>query len=118
MRKDEKLCREVVTERCGGNCERCGKGGQVTMHHRKKRGQGGPWTPENIVAVCGDGTRGCHGWIEANPKLAHETGWSVKPWENEADIIPQPLYLQKPSLQSNFQVAHTDHIDMQDHWDT
>jgi hypothetical protein len=68
------------------------------MHHRKKRGQGGPWTPENIVALCGDGTRGCHGWCEANPAKAHATGWSVKPWEDESQIVPQPLYQHFPSL--------------------
>lgn len=36
------------------------------------------WVPSNILDVCGDGTRGCHGWIEANPERAQERGlWLV-----------------------------------------
>ena len=54
------------------------------MHHRKKRGQGGPWSPENIVAVCGDGTRGCHGWCESHPDAASADGFHVRPWEDPA----------------------------------
>jgi hypothetical protein len=57
------------------------------MHHRKKRGQGGLWTPQNIVAVCGDGVRGCHGWIEANPDAAAATGWHVRPWLDPAETL-------------------------------
>lgn len=56
------------------------------MHHRKKRGQGGPWSPENIVAVCGSGTTGCHGWIEGHPNAAAETGFHVRPWQDPAQI--------------------------------
>ena len=68
----------MVAERSMGICETyipdvC-MGRAMTMHHRRKRGQGGPWSPSNLLAVCGDGTRGCHGWIEANPKLARAAG--------------------------------------------
>jgi len=31
---------------------------------------GGPYTAWNSHIACGDGTRGCHGWIEANPAAA------------------------------------------------
>lgn len=82
---NEKECRRLVADRSEGFCERCCRGGQVTMHHRKKRGQGGPWSPENIAAVCGDGTRGCHGWIENHPLLASACGWHVRPWQNPAE---------------------------------
>lgn len=58
------------------------------MHHRLKRGQGGLWEPQNIVALCGDGVRGCHGWCEANPTKGWELGFCVKPWENPAE---QPI---------------------------
>lgn len=50
------------------------------MHHRKKRGQGGLWTPENIVALCGHGTAGCHGWVEHHPARAAAAGFHVRPW--------------------------------------
>lgn len=83
---NEKLCREIVKTRSGGLCERCCRGGATTMHHRKKRSQGGLWTPENIVALDGHGTTGCHGWVEHNPNAAAEQGWHVRPWEEPADI--------------------------------
>lgn len=56
------------------------------MHHRKKRGQGGLWTPENIVAVCGDGTTGCHGWCEHHPAKAAAKGFHVRPWDDPGQI--------------------------------
>ena len=82
---NEKVCRALVKERSDGLCERCSRGGQVTMHHRKKRGQGGPWEPSNVVAVCGDGTRGCHGWCESHPTLAAEQGFHVRPWDDPTE---------------------------------
>lgn len=45
-----------------------------SMHHRRKAGQGGLWTAANIVHVCGDGTVGCHGYLEANPATARKRG--------------------------------------------
>ena len=54
------------------------------MHHRVKRGQGGAWCPSNIVAVCGSGTTGCHGWIEHHPDAAEGAGFHVRPWCNPA----------------------------------
>jgi hypothetical protein len=49
-----------------------------SMHHRRKRSQGGDWSSDNLVHVCGSGTTGCHGWIEANPQLALERGLSLR----------------------------------------
>lgn len=83
---NEKLCRKVVKERSEGFCERCCRSGALSMHHRKKRGQGGPWSPENIVAVCGSGTTGCHGWIEHNPDAAASEGFHVRPWQEPAEV--------------------------------
>jgi hypothetical protein len=32
----------------------------------------------NLLAVCGDGTTGCHGWMEAHRREAREVwGWEV-----------------------------------------
>lgn len=75
----------MVIARAGGRCERC-DGIGITMHHRKKRSQGGDWIPSNIVALCGDGTRGCHGWVEANPNDAEFEGWHVRPWDDPAEV--------------------------------
>lgn len=75
---NEKDCRILVRERSGGMCEVRQKdvcrGQGESMHHRNKAGQGGEWQPSNILHVCGDGTRGCHGWIEANPASARRRG--------------------------------------------
>ncbi|WP_280420058.1 HNH endonuclease [Nocardia carnea] len=70
----ESTGRSIVNERCWGRCERCGRPGQTTIHHRRKKGQGGLWAPSNLLALCGHGTAGCHGWVEANPTAAHEAG--------------------------------------------
>jgi hypothetical protein len=53
-----------------------------------KRSHGGPWTPENIVWLCGDGTRGCHGWAEANPRAAEPGGWALP---SHADPAATPI---------------------------
>jgi hypothetical protein len=29
----------------------------------------------NIVTLCGSGTTGCHGWVEANRTRARDGGW-------------------------------------------
>lgn len=76
----EAACRAVVSERSMGLCEvRIDVGGVCrgvaeSKHHRRKKGQGGAWTPSNIVDICGHGTIGCHGFIEANPATARRTG--------------------------------------------
>lgn len=74
---NEGLCRKLVAERSGGLCEARLDGGNSwqclgvgqSFHHRKKRSQGGLWVPSNILHLCGDGTVGCHGYIEANPAM-------------------------------------------------
>lgn len=84
-RGNEGATRRAVAERCGGCCERCGRWG-YSVHHRWKRGQGGPWSGSNCVALCGSGTTGCHGWVESHPDLAEIDGWHVRPWRNPADV--------------------------------
>lgn len=43
-------------------CVLCGHSG--TLHHVYPKGQGGDDVYENLVGLCGDGTRGCHGLVE------------------------------------------------------
>jgi hypothetical protein len=49
-------------------CRLCGRffayGLGLSRHHLVPRGQGGDDVAENIVPLCGDGTRGCHGKVE------------------------------------------------------
>lgn len=35
--------------------------------------------------LCGDGVRGCHGWVEHNPNDANLEGFHVRSFENECD---------------------------------
>lgn len=88
---NEKNTRRLVFLRSGGLCERCGRQGH-TYHHRKNRSAGGGWDCANIVFLCGDGTRGCHGWVTTHPALAAEEGFHVKPWEDPAAI---PILLHR-----------------------
>jgi hypothetical protein len=80
----EAKTRALVAARSGGWCEVCGVNRADSVHHRRKRSQGGPWSASNCVATCGDGTRGCHGWAEHNPDAADPEGFHVRPGEDPA----------------------------------
>lgn len=84
MRADEKRTREVVKERSAGGCERCGQRRAHTMHHRRKVSQGGPWCPSNVIHLCGDGTRYCHGEISNTRNEYYDEGWLVRSWQHWA----------------------------------
>ena len=60
-----KVIRAGLDERCA----LCGDPSQ-SAHHIVRKAQGGDDVPENLLAVCGHGTRGCHGLIEARNKPA------------------------------------------------
>lgn len=66
--------------------------GQVSIQHRRARGSGGTRDGEvhclgNLLLLCGDGVRGCHGWVECRERAAaEERGLWVRrgvtpPWE-------------------------------------
>lgn len=78
----------AVLHRDGYRCIRDGvpivgeRGWDWSIHHRRPRGAGGTSRtdanePQNLVAVCGSGTTGCHGFIESNRNEAREHGWIV-----------------------------------------
>lgn len=75
-------CVRTVRERDGHVCVRCGRPDGLTTQHRVGRGMGGTrqmWVnqPANLITLCGSGTTGCHGWVEANPWEAMRLGLSV-----------------------------------------
>lgn len=52
-----------------GPCRVCGKTKRkikITLHHLVPRSLGGDDFEDNLVPLCGDGTTGCHGLIEAH----------------------------------------------------
>lgn len=79
---NEKDCRGIVKIRSDGWCEICGEQRAETMHHRLTR-KFGPWSPSNIVHLCGDGTRGCHGRVTNTRTEFFEDGfgWLIHTWE-------------------------------------
>lgn len=86
MKPGEKETRRIVAERSDGVCEICYGNRGTNMHHRKNASQGGRWTPENIMHLCGSGTTGCHGWVTVNPWMANKLGFSVKRWQDPAEV--------------------------------
>lgn len=86
----EQAARALVYARSAGRCEVCGRSAD-SYHHRQKRSQGGTWAPANGLHVCGDGTRYCHGWIEAHPTDAMLLGLWVP---REVDPATVPAYVK------------------------
>lgn len=43
------------------------------MHHRRRRSQGGMWSPSNVVRLC----IRCHQWVTVNPLDAEPLGWHI-----------------------------------------
>jgi hypothetical protein len=42
--------------------------------------------PGNLILLCGDGVRGCHGWVETHREEAHDNGWSLPWWQTSEDF--------------------------------
>lgn len=62
--------------RDGGMCIVCGRTGE-SVHHRQGRGGKDPHRLSNLILLCGDGVRGHHGEIHANPSAAMAYGRMV-----------------------------------------
>lgn len=41
----------------------------------------------NLIALCGSGTTGCHGWVESHRAEARELGYLIQKVES-AELIP------------------------------
>jgi hypothetical protein len=65
--REWELLREFFENEC---CCACGLREPLSLHHVVPKSQGGDDVRENLVVLCGDGTRGCHGKLEN-----HEPGW-------------------------------------------
>lgn len=82
--------RAAVYERSQGRCEVASsvcRGRGESWSHIRSRGQGGTWAPDNGLHACGDGTTGCHGWIEAHPEQARTYGWRRESWQAERNPV-------------------------------
>lgn len=107
--------RRLVLDRDRGRCRRCGgRGGSV--HHRIPRGMGGTrWegihSPALLVLLCGDGTSGCHGWVESNRAAALRLGWLLS--RHLFDLDPADVPLRWDDRRERLYLHHdgTTHID-------
>lgn len=76
--------RQEILTRAAFKCELCyGSLQQMSVHHRRPRQMGGSkasWINdhENLLALCGSGTTGCHGYVESRRSDAYEFGWLVR----------------------------------------
>lgn len=99
----EQRARLAVRERSQGRCEACGRQPAQGVHHRQPRSAGGSWSPANLLDLCGSGTTGCHGLVEAHldpigpartPDVStYELGLHVRRGQNPADV---PVRLNHP----------------------
>jgi len=88
-----KETRDAVQRRSGGRCEvgllgTC-TGQAANLHHRLPRRMGGTSNPAastacNALHLCGSGTTGCHGWIEAHRAEALGRGWLLHAGQDPA----------------------------------
>lgn len=89
--------RKLVAARSGGGCEVGILGvcqGVVTnVHHRRKRSHGGSWSPANLLGLCGSGTTGCHGYIEAHPNYSRQYGYWIFSGDGEPNAVPVLLHV-------------------------
>lgn len=57
-----------VRLRDGDRCARCGRGGDLHVHHRRLRSQGGSGEASNLITLC----PACHRFIHMDPSGVHE----------------------------------------------
>lgn len=76
--------RPEILERANHVCELCyGPLSSMSVHHRRPRQMGGTkaeWinSHENLLALCGSGTTGCHGHVESRRQDAYGLGWLLR----------------------------------------
>lgn len=68
--------RRRAWERDGGACVVCGRAAEST-HHRQGRSGPDPHRLANLLTLCGDGVRGHHGEIHAQPSASYALGRMV-----------------------------------------
>jgi hypothetical protein len=82
-----RIVRNLVWDRAGDTCERCGKGltrqSDHSVHHRKLLSRGGSDHVGNLLLLCGSGTTGCHFAVHA----MEVPGYVVPSWD-KPELIP------------------------------
>lgn len=73
----EEQGKQLVKKRAAGLCEGCGEVDGQSWSHRIPKGVGGSWSASNGLWLCGTGTTGCHGRLEAARRAHRPLGWDV-----------------------------------------
>jgi len=85
---DNEVANKVIA-RAKGYCEKCGLPGDLQLHHRKLRSQGGKNEPANLIAIHAS----CHiqhkNSIHDNPKTSKVKGYIVPSW---GDPLEYPFH--------------------------
>lgn len=101
--------RGLLASRCSGRCEarspQCVapggmlEAGRMSVQHRRAQGAGGTSLDtvhqlSNLLFVCGDGTTGCHGWLETQRRAEAEASglWIRHAVDSNGDPVPAELY--------------------------
>lgn len=83
---------DAVLIRADGKCESCGdplygrRGIEYSIHHRKRRSQGGDNRLSNLAALCGHGTSGCHGACHSEIERARQAGLLLRSTERSEEV--------------------------------
>lgn len=104
MTWSEQAGRAIVYARSQRLCEVCSRPA-ASVHHRVKKGQGGQWDPANLLSLCGDGTRFCHGWIEGHPREALLLGLWVRAGIGPGTV---PVWCSPAALPRGWWTLHSD----------
>lgn len=103
---------QMLLVRCGGYCE--GRTpwctapgglllgmprGAMSIQHRRAQGMGGTSLEEanslaNLLLLCGDGVRGCHGWTEVGEREAARVRglWVRHDYDEDGRPVPVECY--------------------------
>lgn len=88
----DKAVADAVLSRDEWHCASCGdelygrRGIEYSLHHRKRRSQGGDNRPSNLVALCGHGTSGCHGAVHSEIARARLVGLLLRSDEDPEEL--------------------------------
>ncbi len=88
----DKATVDAAMKRAAGKCESCGdplcgrRGFEYSVHHRKRRSQGGDNRLSNLVVLCGHGTSGCHGACHSEVERARQAGFLLRSTENPEEV--------------------------------
>jgi hypothetical protein len=107
--------REGVLVRAGWHCEICGISLMsilYSIHHRTPRGMGGSkvlylHNASNLLALCGSGTTGCHGYVESHREESYLKGWLIVRGTDPLTVPVLLIHNQEVYLDDDFQYLPT-----------